>query len=579
VNWQHFQTFLWLRWRLLVNQLKRGGAANVVVIALLGAGGAALSAALVVTFFLVGLTLGDVPPLVLLYVWDGLVVGFLFAWMTGLLVELQRSEVLSLEKFLHLPVSLRGVFLFNYLGSFFSVSLLLFLPAMVALALALVFSRGPALLLVPPLLAAFVFAVTAVTYQFQGWLAALMANKRRRRTVIVLVTLGFVLFFQVPNLLNILHPWDGGEEHSQQAVLVVWYLNVLVPLGWLPAGAMAAAEGNVLPAVLGTLGLALIGGGSLWRSYRTTVRYYTGQFGSGKTAAVAVPTLPSACEGRPLAGSGSAAPAAAGPPRTLLLERRLPWVSEQAAAVALGGLRSLTRAPEAKMMLLTPVIMVLVFGSLFFARPDKPADEFRPLMAFGALSMTVFSMGQLVGNQFGFDRDGFRVFVLSAAPRRDILLGKNLAFAPLALGLGVFLVGVLQAVFPLRIEHLLATLPQWLSMFLLFCLMANWLSMLAPMPIRSGSLKPVNPKLIPSLLQVVFLLLLPFVFLPLLIPWGVGTAAEKLGWAHGVPICLLLSLVECLVVVGLYFLVLGWQGHVLQAREKRILEVVTTRSE
>jgi hypothetical protein len=564
VNWQHFRTFLWLRWRLLVNQIKRGGAANVVVIALLGVAGAALSAGLAVTFFLVGWGLGGASGSVLLYVWDGVVVAFLFAWMTGLLVELQRSEVLSLEKFLHLPVSLRGVFLVNYLSSFVSVSLLLFLPAMVALALGLALSCGPAMLLVLPLLAGFVLAVTAVTYQFQGWLASLMANKRRRRTVIVLVTLGFVLFFQVPNLMNVLRPWENPER-SEQAVRAVWYLNVAVPPGWLPVGAMAAAEGNVLPALLGTLGLTLIGGASLWRSYRTTVRFYRGEFSAGKQPDAPV---------RP-----AAAPSTAAPPRSLLLERQLPWVSEQAAAVALGGFRSLTRAPEAKMMLLTPIIMVVVFGSLFFSHSVKPDLEFRPLMAFGALSMSLFSMGQLVGNQFGFDRDGFRVFVLSAAPRRDILLGKNLAFAPLALGLGVFLMGVLQVVFPLRVEHFLATLPQWLSMFLLFCLMANWLSMFAPMPIRSGSFKPANPKLIPALLQVVFLLVLPFVFLPLLIPWGVEMTAEQLGLVHGVPICLLLSLVECAAVVGLYLLVLGWQGRVLQAREKRILEIVTTRSE
>jgi len=25
VNWQHFLTFLWLRWRLFANQLTRGG--------------------------------------------------------------------------------------------------------------------------------------------------------------------------------------------------------------------------------------------------------------------------------------------------------------------------------------------------------------------------------------------------------------------------------------------------------------------------------------------------------------------------------------------------------------------------
>src|SRR5581483_9311119 len=155
-------------------------------------------------FFIAGLFLGDVPAPVLMYIWDGLVLAFVFAWMVGLLTELQRSEVLSLTKFLHLPVSPRGVFVINYLSSFLSVSLVLFLPAMVAFALGLTISRGPAELLALPLVVGFVLAVTAVTYQFQGWLAALMSNQRRRRTVIVVVTLVFVLVFQLPTLVNIL---------------------------------------------------------------------------------------------------------------------------------------------------------------------------------------------------------------------------------------------------------------------------------------------------------------------------------------------------------------------------------------
>ena len=35
MTWQHFQAFLWLRWRIQINQLKRGGIANVVILALL----------------------------------------------------------------------------------------------------------------------------------------------------------------------------------------------------------------------------------------------------------------------------------------------------------------------------------------------------------------------------------------------------------------------------------------------------------------------------------------------------------------------------------------------------------------
>ena len=58
-----------------------------------------------------------------LLTWDGIVLAFLFIWMIGLITELQRTEALSLDKFLHLPVSPIGAFLINYLSSLFSVSL------------------------------------------------------------------------------------------------------------------------------------------------------------------------------------------------------------------------------------------------------------------------------------------------------------------------------------------------------------------------------------------------------------------------------------------------------------------------
>ena len=57
------------------------------------------------------------------------------------------------------------------------------------------------MLLLLPLVLGFVFMITAWTYCLRGWLAALMVNKRRRRTVIVWVTMVFVLLCQLPNLV------------------------------------------------------------------------------------------------------------------------------------------------------------------------------------------------------------------------------------------------------------------------------------------------------------------------------------------------------------------------------------------
>ena len=222
--------------------------------------------------------------------------------------------------------------------------------------------------------------------------------------------------------------------------------------------------------------MTLIGTASLWRGYRTTVRLYTGDFTGGKKAAVAVPV------------SVSAAPATPMRP-AYLLEMKFPWIPEQAAAIAVGGFRSLTRAPEAKMMLLTPVILVVVFGGMFWRGVNSSInlpDAVRPLLGFAAMTIILFSMVSLIGNQFSFDRGGFRVFVLCPAPRRDILLGKNLAVVPLALVLCIVPVALVQIVFPMRVDHFLALAPQFVSMFLLFCILANMLSMLAPLHIPAG---------------------------------------------------------------------------------------------
>jgi hypothetical protein len=615
VNWQHVRAFLWLRWRLRINQLKRAGTANIVILALLAPALVVLSVAFLVGSFLIGLyVLPHSAPYaeILMYVWDGVAVVFLFWWAVGLVSELQRIEALSLDKFLHLPVSLRGVFLINYLSSLASVNVLLFVPAMVGLSLGLVFSRGPEMLLLLPLVTAFLLMVTAVTYQFQGWLASLMANPRRRRTVIVLVTIVFVLICQLPQLVNFLKPWQRQEqmelserhtkdlaqndrdlaegkikphqhaqrqgeinngfreqtaaanrELEQQFEQTVWLINLVLPPGWLPLGVRAVAKHDIPAALLCTLGLTLIGTASLWRAYRTTMRLYTGHYSAGKGRRAQAP-----------------APAQAAEPSAGMLEWEIPWLSQQASAIAVSGLRSLMRAPEAKMMLLSPIIMVVVFGGIFFAQPiDRMPEGLRPLLAFGGMSMVLFGMVQFIGNQFGFDRTGFKVYVLCGAGRRDILLGKNVAFAPVALGLGAVVGVLVEALCPMRLDFLLATLFWLISMYLVVCLLANFLSILAPMPIAVGSLKPTNVKLIPGLLRFVFFFMLPMMMAPILLPLGIELLLEALGWVEGVPICMLLSIVECATIVYLYGFVLTWQGNLLHAQELKILETVTTKTE
>src|SRR5713226_51733 len=114
-------------------------------------------------------------------------------------------------------------------------------------------------------------------------------------------------------------------------------------------------------------------------------------------------------------------------------------------------------------MVLTPVIMVLIFGGMVLRNRSNLPDTFRPLVAFGAMAIVLLANQGIMGNQFGFDRNGFRVFVLSPARRKDLLLGKNLLMAPLILGRGAILAILIQVLTPMRLEHLLAVVPQYVS--------------------------------------------------------------------------------------------------------------------
>lgn len=615
MNWQHFQAFVWLRWRMMVNQWRRAGAFNAVLMMVIAVGAVVVAVPLLIGSFAMGVNaIPKGTPMHLLYVWDGLIVAFLFTWMIGLITELQRSEPLSLSKFLHLPVSVKSAFLINYFSSLLRLSLIFFVPMMLGYSLALVFVKGAMLLTVLPALAAFLLMVTALTYQFQGWLSSLMSNPRRRRLVVVAVTVIFVLGAQLPSLLSSnVAPFltsqaeqlrqltkemdelnrafqanevDGKEftrrlkelvdhdelatkqadsELPEQVEGSALLANLVLPIGWLPLGVKGAAEGRLIPALLGILGMTLIGSASLWRAYRTTVGVYQGQ-------ATARGSQPSS--------RVASTPAGLGKTRTLLLERRIPGLSEPVTAIALGGLRSLLCSPEAKMMLLSPLIMAVIFGTMLLRRSglQNVSDWIRPLFGVGAMFVVLFGVLQLMSNQFGFDRGGFRIFVLSAASRRDILLGKNLAFAPFVAGMALVLLVAVQVFVPMRVDHFLAMFPQFVSMFLLFCLLTNLLSIYAPIYIAAGALRHSKPKMSVVLSQLLtFVILFPLTQVLTLLPLGIEVLIKSQGWIAQVPVYLILSLLQCALVVLIYRLLLSWQGGLFQSREQQIVEIVTNR--
>jgi hypothetical protein len=639
VNWEHLSAFCWLKWRLRMNQWRRAGLASEILRGALTGAALLLAVSLGIGGFLLGRDREPWQlPAVTLFVWDGLLVAFVFFWLIGVMTELQRAEALPLRKFLHLPVSVAGAFVLDYLGTWVCFTTIVLLPPMIGLGIGRAVAVGPSQLLLIPLAMAFVLMISALSYQFQGWLASLMANKRRQRIIIVLVPMTMALMAQVPNLivqfsLNGKHhtvleekfaalheqyqaaqaahekamsefrakritveqlneanrqlslaaeryeeqskplrlPTAGDATPDEQKLArltrIAELVNVALPPGWLALGAVKLADGRPALALLPLVGMTLIGVVSLRRSYRTTVRIYTGQY----TASSARPSLPpTAAAVKPVR--------ARDPSQRLLVERQVPWLPEVASAVAVSSLRSMLRAPEAKMLLLSPVMMLVIFAPLLL-RGKMPAS-IESWKLLGAMAFQLLMLSNFVGNQFGFDRSGFQTLVLSGAPRDEMLLGKNLAIAPLAALLGVLTLLGAEVLFPLGFDDLLAIVPQWLTMFLAFCMTANLLSIAAPVRIPAGSLKAAKPSLAAIALHMVFgFLVFPLSMSPVLLPLALRWLLADNGWYSGAPVVALASLAECLLAAFIYRRVLKWQGRLLLGAERRILDTVRVKAE
>jgi ABC-2 type transport system permease protein len=585
MNWDQLKTILWLRWRLTSNQWARSKGVGAVLSAIAAAGvfmlgGISFCGALLGGMF----GLGKADVVVVWGVWCGLTVAFLFFWAIGLLVELQRSESIDLQRLMHLPVVLGQIFVINYLASHLAVSIVIFVPAMMGLAIGLAISRGPAMLLLAPLALGMVFMITAWTYCLRGWLAGLMTNPRRRRTVIVAVMFTFILLGQGPNLyFNVIRKVNrpaaatapqqtqsnrNAQSASNQKELDQFRsIQKFVPPLRLPLGAQRLAEGHTLPALCGTLGCVALGALGLRRAYRGTLRFYRGDSTSKVAVRVQQTRIPSAAP----------APAKAG---RRFLELRLPAVPEQAAAMALATFRSLLRAPEVKLAWGTSFLMTLICGGILLFRSTlKVPEAAKPFAATGAVVFSVFMLVQFFTNQFGLDRDGFRAYILSPVERRFILLGKNLACLPVGVVFGVTLLVLIVVRLRLSPVVFVAALLQLAAVLLLAGLVGNLLSILSPYRIQAGTMKPTKLPGLAMLLLMACHILFPIAMAPVFVPPLAEFLWQSAGWSKMAPVNLLLSAALAAVMALAYWQSLGPLGRLLQRRETKILGVVTVEVE
>jgi hypothetical protein len=238
------------------------------------------------------------------------------------------------------------------------------------------------------------------------------------------------------------------------------------------------------------------------------------------------------------------------------------------------------RAPEVKMAWGTGFLVTMILGASVISRGISSMPEaLKPFVLLFAMGLSLFMLVQFLGNQFGYDRQGFRAFVLSPMDRRWILLGKNLATWPVGGGFGLLLLGFMTYWLRLPALVIAAALLQLGTLLLLGSIAGNLLSILVPFRVEPGSMKPTKMPALAMVAMVICQLLFPLVMLPVFVPplaeylWRLGGGPAYL------PVNLLLSLLLAALVAFLYARTLEPLGRLLQSREIKILNTVTAEQE
>ena len=488
----------------------------------------------------------------------------------------------SLTKLMHMPVSPQGAFLLNFLSSQIRVSLGFFFALMLGLSIAhgAVHGVGGGIVL-----ALLVFAsmamIAALTYQFQSWLGRLMANRRRRGTVIAVAVIVTVLIANLPALYTRTLDFDGsatdGDAPGQTAgaeesplvdnlAATVVAANVALPPGWLPVGAWTVNRGQYWPSALCFAGMLAIAALSLRRSYRRTLRSLTGGDGGGRRDTSREPraaaTRPTAPIGRPATSSGR---------WQTLVDRLLSRLPEHARAVAWSSMLLWRRAPQGKMVMLSPILLILLYIVVFsrFGSGDLAAH----FSALAFLALVLMMCLTLLANQFGQDGGGFRTLVFAGASPKDILLGKNLSLAPFAIPIGVLALVVLQIMNPVPASHFAAYVVHLVALYLVGCLVGNTFSVRTPRAMSPSSMSVPNSTAKMTLATVLAMVLFLVMTLPLILALLIERGAEAAGWP--VPVFLVFAILELAIVAVVYRRMLAAQARLLAQRIEVVLDRVT----
>ena len=168
-----------------------------------------------------------------------------------------------------------------------------------------------------------------------------------------------------------------------------------------------------------------------------------------------------------------------------LWSHTIPGLSTAASAVALTQLRLALRSTRGRSILISPLMLLAVFGTLLYRRGGMPLAglSISDGLTLGTVAsfIAMFAVLPIAANQFAVDRTGFTRQMLSPLSVGELLAGKAVGNALICLGPALACVLVAAAVFPGgRLALWLALPPAWIATYALIAPVTATLSAIFP---------------------------------------------------------------------------------------------------
>ena len=142
-----------------------------------------------------------------------------------------------------------------------------------------------------------------------------------------------------------------------------------------------------------------------------------------------------------------------GTPMREVWTRRLPGMTAPASAVALAQLRLALRTPRGRSILLSPLVVFLIFGSMMYKNAgsaDMGPFQFSSGIGLATVCsfFSVLSVLPIATNQFAVDRAGLTLALLSPLSEQELLAGKAVGNALIVGPPALVCMAVARGVFP-----------------------------------------------------------------------------------------------------------------------------------